>query len=335
MPPIALTIAGSDPSGGAGIQADLKTFHQFGVYGEAVITLLTVQNTVRVSRVEVMPPALVLEQLAAVLEDIPPTAAKTGALGSAAMVEALARAAAAFTFPLVVDPVMVSKHGLSLLPADAVDAIRALLVPRAFLITPNVPEAEALTGIKILTLDDMRRAACRLRELGARAVLIKGGHMEGDATDLLFDGAALARIPGAARRHAAHPRYRLHLLRRHYRRTGPRTSPGRSRGVRQTFYSRSHPHQSGPRPRIRSGQPPGEGRMKFQQLLANAIESSEIPLRFEPGATEAVAKPITGMLQAWISAHIPPDTGSEFDAGCAALAAQLLAELSDAADLPE
>jgi hydroxymethylpyrimidine/phosphomethylpyrimidine kinase len=195
MPPIALTIAGSDPSGGAGIQADLKTFHQFEVYGEAVITLLTVQNTVRVSRVEVLPPALVLEQLDAVLEDIPPAAAKTGALGSAAMVEALARVAAAFTFPLVVDPVMVSKHGASLLPPNAADAIRTLLLPRAFLVTPNVPEAEVLTGIRIKTHDDMRRAACRLRELGARAVLIKGGHIEGDATDLLFDGADFREFP--------------------------------------------------------------------------------------------------------------------------------------------
>ena len=195
MPPVALTIAGSDPSGGAGIQADLKTFHQFGVYGEAVITLLTVQNTVRVSRVEVMPAALVLEQLAAVIEDIPPGAAKTGALGSAEMVEAVAGAAADFPFPLVVDPVMVSKHGLSLLPSGAVAAIRDLLLPRAFLITPNIPEAEALTGSAIRTLDDMRRAACRLRELGARAVLIKGGHMEGDATDLLFDGIEWHEFP--------------------------------------------------------------------------------------------------------------------------------------------
>jgi hydroxymethylpyrimidine/phosphomethylpyrimidine kinase len=195
MPPIALTIAGSDPSGGAGIQADLKTFHQFGVYGEAVIALLTVQNTVRVSRVVVMPPALVLEQLAAVLEDIPPGAAKTGALGSAEMVEAVARAARDFTFPLVVDPVMASKHGLSLLPSVAAAAIRDLLLPRAFLITPNVPEAEALTGLAIHTLDDMRRAASRLRELGARAVLIKGGHLEGDATDLLFDGAQWTEFP--------------------------------------------------------------------------------------------------------------------------------------------
>src|SRR5207249_3055829 len=106
---VALTIAGSDPSGGAGVQADLKTFHQFGVYGEAVITLVTVQNTLRVSRVEVLPPALVLEQLQAVLEDIPPAAAKTGALGSAAIVLSVAGAAAQWKFPLVVDPVMRSK----------------------------------------------------------------------------------------------------------------------------------------------------------------------------------------------------------------------------------
>jgi hydroxymethylpyrimidine/phosphomethylpyrimidine kinase len=188
MAGIALTIAGSDPSGGAGIQADLKTFHQFGVYGEAVITLVTVQNTVRVSRVEALSPELVLEQIAAVVEDIPPGAAKTGALGSAEMVAAVARAAAEFGFPLVVDPVMVSKHGLSLLDGEATAALRELLLPRAFLLTPNVPEAEALTGIPIHTMQDMRRAAARLRELGAGAVLIKGGHLAGDATDLLYEG---------------------------------------------------------------------------------------------------------------------------------------------------
>jgi hydroxymethylpyrimidine/phosphomethylpyrimidine kinase len=196
MPPIALTIAGSDPSGGAGIQADLKTFHQFGVYGEAVITLLTVQNSVHVSRVEVMPPGLVLEQLAAVLDDIPPSAAKTGALGSPEMVTAVARAAASFGFPLVVDPVMVSKSGSPLLPATAADAIRDQLLPRAALVTPNVPEAAALTGIAIRTLDDMRRAACRLREMGARAVLIKGGHLDGgDAIDVLLEGSEWREFP--------------------------------------------------------------------------------------------------------------------------------------------
>ena len=199
MPPVALTIAGSDPSGGAGIQADLKTFHQFGVYGEAVVTLLTVQNSVRVSRVEVMPISLVLEQIEAVLEDIPPAAAKTGALGSAEMVRALAHAAAMFRFPLVVDPVMVSKHGLPLLPETAAAAIREELLPRGTLITPNVPEAEALTGMTIRTLDDMRRAAERICGMGARAVLIKGGHLDAGATDVLYDGAewrefAAARI---------------------------------------------------------------------------------------------------------------------------------------------
>jgi len=195
MRPIALTIAGSDPSGGAGIQADLKTFHQFGVYGEAVVTLITVQNTVRLSRVEVLAPGLVVEQLEAVLEDMPPHAAKTGALGSAEVAEAVARAAAAFGFPLVVDPVTVSKHGRPLLAADAMRVVRELLLPVAALVTPNVPEAEALSGVAIHSLDDMRRAAARLHEMGARAVLIKGGHLEGDATDLLSDSAGLREFP--------------------------------------------------------------------------------------------------------------------------------------------
>ncbi len=196
MPPLALTIAGSDPSGGAGIQADLKTFHQFGVYGEAVITLITVQNTARVSRVHVLQPELVREQIAAVLEDVPPAAAKTGALGSAAVVRAVAGAAADFDCPLVVDPVMISKHGQPLLPDDAVAVLRAELLPRAALLTPNVPEAEALTGLAIRSLDDARRAACRILQMGPRAVLIKGGHMEGDATDILWDGHTWREFPG-------------------------------------------------------------------------------------------------------------------------------------------
>jgi hydroxymethylpyrimidine/phosphomethylpyrimidine kinase len=196
MRPVALTIAGSDPSGGAGLQADLKTFHQFGVYGEAVVTLVTVQNSLRVSRVQVLPPDLVLEQIAAVLEDMPPDAAKTGALGSAEMVDAVARAAAGFGFPLVVDPVMVSKHGLPLLPEAAVHAIREHLLRRAALVTPNIPEAEALTGIAIRTLDDMRLAARRICAMGARAALIKGGHARGeDSTDILFDGAEWHDFP--------------------------------------------------------------------------------------------------------------------------------------------
>ena len=192
---IALTIAGSDPSGGAGIQADLKTFHQFGVYGEAAITVITVQNSVRLSRAVVLPPDLVLEQIAAVLEDMPPQAAKTGALGSAEMISAVARAAADFRCPLVVDPVMVSKHGLTLLPDSAIRTLREELLPRAALVTPNLPEAEALTGLTILTLEDMREAARRIMEMGARGVLIKGGHRDADSTDLLWDGAASQEFP--------------------------------------------------------------------------------------------------------------------------------------------
>jgi hydroxymethylpyrimidine/phosphomethylpyrimidine kinase len=193
--PVALTIAGSDPSGGAGIQADLKTFHQFGVYGEAVITLVTVQNSVRVSRVDVMPASLVAEQIAAVIEDIPPAAAKTGALGSLEVVEAVAHAAAEFAFPLVVDPVMVSTQGRELLPPIAVRALRELLLPRAALVTPNVPEAETLSGIAIRTLEDVRRAACIIHSLGARAVLIKGGHLESGNTDIVFDGEDYREFP--------------------------------------------------------------------------------------------------------------------------------------------
>ena len=186
MTPIALTIAGSDPSGGAGIQADLKTFHRYGVYGEAVIALLTVQNTRSVSRVEVLDPLLVLEQLRAVLEDLPPHAAKTGALGNASIVAAIAEAAAGFDFPLIVDPVMISKHGAPLIAEEARTAVRDRLLPRAALITPNLHEAAALAGLRVETLDDMHRAAEALCRLGSKAALVKGGHLSGDAVDVLF-----------------------------------------------------------------------------------------------------------------------------------------------------
>jgi hydroxymethylpyrimidine/phosphomethylpyrimidine kinase len=186
--PVALTIAGSDPSGGAGIQADLKTFHHFGVYGEAAITLLTVQNTTSVDRVEVIDSRLVREQIESVLADIPPAAAKTGALGNASVIRAVAEAAAGFDFPLVVDPVMISKHGTALLADEAREALADLLLPRAFLLTPNIAEAAALAGIEIADAADMRRAAQHLYKRGARAVLVKGGHLHGPAEDVLFDG---------------------------------------------------------------------------------------------------------------------------------------------------
>lgn len=171
---------------GAGLQADLKTFHRLGVYGEAVITLITVQNTQGVSRVDVLEPDLVLEQIRAVCCDIPPHAAKIGALGNRAVVEAVAEAAAAFTFPLVIDPVMISKHGARLMDQDAQRALTAHLVPRAFLLTPNLAEATVVAGFP-----NRHRLHAKGREklalLGAKNVLVKGGHLEGDAVDVLFE----------------------------------------------------------------------------------------------------------------------------------------------------
>jgi hydroxymethylpyrimidine/phosphomethylpyrimidine kinase len=184
--PVALSIAGSDPSGGAGIQADLKTFHQFGVYGEAVITLITVQNTRGVERIECLAPDLVADQIRAVISDIPPAAAKTGALGNRAIIEAVAGLAAGFPFPLVVDPVILSKHGAALLEADAIDALKTRLLPYTFLLTPNLEEAALLTGAEVCNIASMRKAAEKLAALGPRAVLMKGGHLGGDATDVLF-----------------------------------------------------------------------------------------------------------------------------------------------------
>ncbi len=184
--PVALTIAGSDPSGGAGIQADLKTFHQFGVYGEAVITLITVQNTRGLERVECLASDLVADQIRAVIGDIPPAAAKTGALGNGEIIEAVAGLAAGFPFPLVVDPVILSKHGAALLTSDAVDALKTRLLPYTLLLTPNLDEAALLTGAEVRDIADMRKAAEKLAALGPRAVLVKGGHLEGDATDVLF-----------------------------------------------------------------------------------------------------------------------------------------------------
>jgi hydroxymethylpyrimidine/phosphomethylpyrimidine kinase len=196
MLPVALTIAGSDPSGGAGIQADLKTFCRFGVYGESAITLITVQNTKHVARVETLAAELVIQQIEAVVSDIYPAAAKTGALGTADIVRTVAAVAESFRFPLVVDPVMVSKHGERLLSAEAEDALKKELLPRAALVTPNVAEAEALTGVYVQNEDDMLEAGRRLLEAGCKAVLIKAGHVAGPPTDVLCTHAGVTRFPG-------------------------------------------------------------------------------------------------------------------------------------------
>lgn len=184
---VALTIAGSDPSGGAGMQADLKTFQQIGVYGMGVVTLLTVQNTVGVHAIEVLSPAFVLAQIDALLSDIPPKVAKTGALGNASMIEAIAERANSFPFPLIVDPVMVSKTGDSLLPDDAIEVMAKKLLPSAFLVTPNRFEAERLTGESIDASDpnSVANAIRILHELGARNVLLKLGEVDGLSINIL------------------------------------------------------------------------------------------------------------------------------------------------------
>jgi hydroxymethylpyrimidine/phosphomethylpyrimidine kinase len=189
--PVALTIAGSDASGGAGMQADLKTFHQFGVYGEAAITLITVQNTRGVERLECLDARLVADQIRAVISDIPPAAAKTGALGNAAIIHAVAELARDFSFPLVVDPVMVSTPGLhgqgvALLAADGMEALKTFLLPHAFLLTPNLDEASLLVGGEVDDVAGMRQAAEQLVRLGPQAVLVKGGHLASEAIDILY-----------------------------------------------------------------------------------------------------------------------------------------------------
>ena len=185
--PRVLSIAGSDSGGGAGIQADLKTFSAFGVFGMTAITAVTIQNTLGVRGFEALSPATVGEQIRAVATDIGVDAAKTGMLANAAIVEAVAAAVTdTGVAPLVVDPVFVSKHGHRLLEEDAVGALRDLILPIAALVTPNLPEAAGLSGIPVETRDDMRRAADAIRTLGVPAVLVKGGHLEHDrAADLL------------------------------------------------------------------------------------------------------------------------------------------------------
>jgi hydroxymethylpyrimidine/phosphomethylpyrimidine kinase len=191
----ALSIAGSDPSGGAGIQADLKTFAAFRVYGAAVLTALTAQNPHGVRASVDVPVPFVVQQLDAVLDDLAFGAVKTGMLPSAEAVHAVARAIDRLrAVPLVVDPVLVSTSGHTLADAGACAAIRAELLPRATLVTPNLSEAAALTGFAVRDRAGMHRAAEALVALGARAALVKGGHADGSACDVLFAGGVATEL---------------------------------------------------------------------------------------------------------------------------------------------
>jgi len=193
----ALTIAGSDSGGGAGIQADLKTFMALGVHGMSALTALTAQNTVGVQDVFKISPEFVRQQIKSVATDIGVDAAKTGMLASAPIVEAVAASIEEFRIPNVVcDPVFISKHGDPLLETDAVDALRTKLIPLACVITPNVPEAEGLLGRELSHDEPDADAARELAELGSEWVYLKGGHLTSAAVDLLCHGSRVIRLEG-------------------------------------------------------------------------------------------------------------------------------------------
>lgn len=195
-PSVALTIAGSDSGGGAGIQADLKTFAAHGVYGTSALTAVTAQNTEAVLAVQTMSPELVALQIDAVIEDIGVDAVKTGMLANAEIISAIARKLEQHHVEkVVVDPVMVAKSGDGLLEADAVDSLKNELVPHAYIVTPNLPEAEAIVGFPVSDEDAIKGACRQIVEMGAKAVVIKGGHAGGEESiDWLYDGRRFSRF---------------------------------------------------------------------------------------------------------------------------------------------
>ena len=197
--PRTLTIAGSDSGGGAGIQADLKTFERFATFGMSALTLVTAQNTVGVTAIELLPVSLIRAQVDAVVDDLGVDATKIGALGSVEAIEAVAHLVRTRALgPVVLDPVMISKHGVSLLAADAVSALKSELLPHVDLITPNLHEAEALIGAPITCLADMERAARDLAALGAKAVVLKAGGLRFDeSTDVLYVDGHVLHLHGA------------------------------------------------------------------------------------------------------------------------------------------
>ena len=191
----AMTIAGSDSGGGAGIQADLKTFAALGVYGTSALTAITAQNTLGVDAVLELPPDLVAAQIDAILSDIGTDAVKTGMLASSPIIRVVADKAKEHGLPnLVVDPVMVAKGGGRLLQEEAVEAMRSLLIPLATVVTPNLPEAAVLVGRSVESLEDARQAAGDIVAMGAGVAVVKGGHLEGDAVDVFYDGTTMREL---------------------------------------------------------------------------------------------------------------------------------------------
>lgn len=184
-----LTIAGSDSCGGAGIQADLKTFSAHKVYGMSIITAVTAQNTQGVFAVHDIPTDMIKKQIEVIFDDIHVDAVKIGMVSKTETIEAIADTLSKYSVQnLIIDPVMVSKSGFHLLQPEAKEALINYLLPMATLVTPNLPEAEVITGLKISTLEDMKKSADLIRKIGPKYVLIKGGHLDGEATDILYDG---------------------------------------------------------------------------------------------------------------------------------------------------
>lgn len=208
-----LTIAGSDSSGGAGVQADLKTFSALGTYGMSCICALTAQNTQGVDKVENVSQAMIRGQLAAIYSDIVPDAVKTGMLSCRGTVETVAGFLESHNqAPLVVDPVMVATTGARLLDEEAIISYKERLIPLATLVTPNIPEAEVLSGMAIHTEEDMKQAAEKIMGMGPKAVLIKGGHKVHDATDFLYDGETFHVFRGEKNRYGKYSWHRMHLI---------------------------------------------------------------------------------------------------------------------------
>ena len=214
-PPRALTIAGSDSGGGAGIQADLKTFAALGVFGTSAITAITAQNTLGVSAVAEVPVQVISDQIEAVVSDIGVCAVKTGMLSSAEIVECVAENVQRLELsPLVVDPVMIAATGAQLLQEDAIESVRSRMVPLATVVTPNVPEAEVLTGVEIESVDDMELAGGELVAMGADAAIVKGGHFDdgsGRITDVLVTKEAVRHFTSIRIDTIKQSRYRLHV----------------------------------------------------------------------------------------------------------------------------
>ncbi|WP_085993534.1 bifunctional hydroxymethylpyrimidine kinase/phosphomethylpyrimidine kinase [Oceanobacillus senegalensis] len=190
--PCSLTIAGTDPSGGAGIHADLKTFQELKSYGMSVITSVVAQNTTGVQAIHHVPIEIIEKQLKSVISDMPVHALKTGMIANIDMMEVIAWNIPKFQAPFVMDPVMVATSGDALIEEQARDFLKEKLLPLTTVITPNIPEAEFLTGQKIQSVDDMKQVAKAIvHELGANAALVKGGHLDGEAIDFLYDGSSL------------------------------------------------------------------------------------------------------------------------------------------------